>query len=308
MYVGHTTHNVYTLMNRIYKSYRLNLKLEDGSVLNDYKYSSRPGDFNSKDDYYVLSNNMTIVETSLEIINLDIYKNLVYKSIPKWIRVNVANRLAQNNKEWIELFFYQNSGTHNNQWLIVDFNQFEKFTEILNKTGKKPNEVNITDIVHIAEQIPLLNVTFSKDMTAELFNQTYVASYNAPFFKEVIEDAGYLTKNDSDYFHAHRYHLFKNMSPSAQNLDDIKRILRYHDKEEICNTIAPRCDLVQNRPFGAVDTKITDRFMIKDGFKSTIIYGPPHIKGLTEPFDFRAYGNYSRLGIPDVFDFDWIVA
>jgi hypothetical protein len=43
----------------------------------------------------------------------------------EWLRNMVANRLATSAKEWTEIFSKYNSGTYNNQWMVVDFNLFE---------------------------------------------------------------------------------------------------------------------------------------------------------------------------------------
>jgi len=51
-------------MLRIYKEYNLNLVV-NGKKLNNMRFTSRPGDLNSKDDYYTLDNNMVVMETSL---------------------------------------------------------------------------------------------------------------------------------------------------------------------------------------------------------------------------------------------------
>ena len=128
-----------------------------------------------------------------------------------------------------------------------------------------------------------------------------MASYNAPYFDEVIDLAGYKAKNHSDYFTANRNFLFKKHSENIETVDDVKVLMRFHDGENICDTIAPRCDTVQPRPFGSVDAKITDSFLLKE-MKSQIIYGPPHIKGVTDPFDFTKFEDFSHLGIPDYFD------
>lgn len=307
--VGHNTHNLYTLMNRIYKYYNLGITLSTGKKLNNFKFSSRPGDMNSKDDFYMLSNQMVVLETSLEIENLEIYKNLNYKTIPKWIRVNIANRLANNNQDWINIFFKFNSGTHNNQWLIVDYKEFEKY--MLNLTnGKLPkSKTKPKDIIYIVEQIPILDRKYYEDVSSKLLEDSYFASYNAPYFKEVKENIGYLNPpyNYSDFTHARRKFLFENLHEDVMDVESFKKVLRFHSKDDICDTIAPRCDLIQNRPFGAVDGKITDREMIKN-MNSTIIYGPPHIEGVTKPFNFQKYGNYSHLGIPEIFNFNWIYA
>lgn len=58
--------------------------------------TSRPGDLESKDDFYLLSSGLAVVETSLGNFNKDNYKLLNPKSVPTWIRHLVANRLAHN--------------------------------------------------------------------------------------------------------------------------------------------------------------------------------------------------------------------
>ena len=301
---AHATHNMYTFMIRIFKSYDFELKLNK-KKLNNFKYSSRPGDLNSKDDYYTLSNKIVIMETSLHIYDLSLYSNLSYKTVPKWIRVTVANRLASNNLEWIKIFFKYNSGTHCNQWLIVDYNKFEE--SIKNKNQKNLTEEIYDNIIHLVEQIPVLDKAYYKDLSSVLMEDGYVASFNAPYFDEVKELAGYNSHNKSDYFSARRFSLFKNFANSTNSVDEVKELMRYHDNENICDTIAPRCDVDGSRPFGAIDAKLTDSAMLPE-MKSNIVYGPPHIKGISEPFDFSKYPNYSHLGIPEYFDFKWIDA
>ncbi len=361
---SHNTHNLYSLMNRIFKYYDFDLVIGN-KKLNNYKFSSRPADLNSKDDYYTLSNNMVVLETSLNIWDLSIYKNLITSTVPKWIRINIANKLADSNLEWIELFFKYNSGTHNNQWLIVDYKKFEEYIESqkeieqekssneiqskINYIKLENNEALLDDdfnmhfdfkrnfisnnnssslmytknkaakvfnlvkqekelgIVHLVEQIPVLDKAYFKDFSAELIKDGYVASYNAPYFDEVIELAGYKDYNKKDYFTANRNFLFKKHSDNIETVEDVKILIRFHDEENICDTIAPRCDMVETRPFGSVDAKITDSFMLKE-MKSVIVYGPPHIKGVSEPFDFGKFPEFSHLGIPEYFDFDWVLA
>lgn len=300
--VGHDTHNIYTLMNRIYKHYSLNITLSSGRKINDYKFSSRPGDFNSKDDYFVLSNRMVVLETSLGILDQTIYKNLRTNTIPKWIRVSIANKLCRDNEEWVDVFFRGNSGTHNNQWLVVDYNMFDKY---LTET-KKENNISPEKIVYLIEQIPLLDKKYYEDFSAKLFTDSYVASYNAPYFSEVIDSIGY-RNTTGDYFHARRYEIFQNLNGDVKDIEGVKEVLRFHNKQYLCDTIAPRCDMVEKRPFGAVDAKVTDSSLINE-MLSHIVYGPPHKEGVTEPFDFSLYPTYLHLGIPEVFKFEWIIA
>jgi hypothetical protein len=297
LFVGHTTHNLYTLMNRIYKSYSLDITLSSGKKLNNFKYSGRPGDLNSKDDFYILSNRMVVLETSLDIWNDDLYKNLSTQTVPKWIRVNIANMLAIDGQDWINIFFLQNSGTHNNQWLVVDMNRFDAYL----KTGDKDG------IVFLVEQIPMLNNRYFKDMSSQLFEDTYITSHNAPYFKEVIDLAGYTSHNKPDYFHANRYKIFKMIDRlmDIKTIEDVQTVMRYHDALNMCDTIAPRCDIGSTTPFGAVDSKITSYELIND-MKAYIIQGPPHIKGLSEPFEWDKFSTWSHLGMPDKYDFNWL--
>lgn len=69
--ISHNTHNIYSLMNRYYKEYNLDLVFEHNrnKRINGYSFTSRPGDLNSKDDYYITTANLIVTETSLEILN-----------------------------------------------------------------------------------------------------------------------------------------------------------------------------------------------------------------------------------------------
>jgi hypothetical protein len=290
-------------MMRVFKIYNLNLKI-DGLPLNNMRFSSRPADLNSKDDYYILDNNMMVLETSLAIYNLSLYQNLKYNTIPKWMRVNIANRMAHSGREWIDYFFYQNSGTHNNQWLIIDFNKYEEYRKLNNKGSKKQQIVS--GIVYLAEQLPILDRVYFEDMTNVLINKSYVASFNAPYFNETFFLSGRKDVNMTDYFHDNRYLLFEELNSQISDIETMKAVIRYHDLREMCDTIAPRCDISDNRPFGATDAKITDYWKIKGNKHSTVISGPSIVPGISEPFTFKNFPGYSHEGLPDIFNFTWI--
>jgi hypothetical protein len=68
--------------------------------------------------------NLTVVETTLDNYNDDLYRTLQPTSVPEWMRVIVANRLANSGREWVKKFFMYNDGTYNNEWMIADFKQF----------------------------------------------------------------------------------------------------------------------------------------------------------------------------------------
>ena len=91
-------------------------------------------------------------------------------SVLEGVRATVANRLATTGEQWTELFRKRNSGTYNNQWMVVDYKLFKP------GMGKlKPG------LLWILEQIP--NLVHAEDMTWLLEKQSYWPSYNTPYFK-----------------------------------------------------------------------------------------------------------------------------
>ncbi|CAL4098399.1 unnamed protein product, partial [Meganyctiphanes norvegica] len=48
----------------------------------------------------------------------------------EWMRVIVANRISTSGKMWTDFFSMHNSGTYNNQWMVVDYKQFRPFHHI----------------------------------------------------------------------------------------------------------------------------------------------------------------------------------
>lgn len=50
---------------------------------------------------------------------------VVPEALPAWVRVRVANALATDGKHWGALVARHNSGTYNNQFLVVNAGRFE---------------------------------------------------------------------------------------------------------------------------------------------------------------------------------------
>jgi hypothetical protein len=67
---------------------------------------------------------LTIIETTISNFNENLFHNIIPISVPEWMRVVVANRLASSGQEWVKQFFIFNDGTYNNQWMITDFKKF----------------------------------------------------------------------------------------------------------------------------------------------------------------------------------------
>ena len=54
--------------------------------------------------------------------NFDI---IVKLQLQEWIRTIVANRVADGGKSWSDFFSMHNSGTYNNQWMVIDYKLFK---------------------------------------------------------------------------------------------------------------------------------------------------------------------------------------
>lgn len=230
-------------------------------------------------------------------------------SLPKWIRASIANKIASNNIEWKDTFIKYNSGTHNNQWVIFDLNNFKEKSDLYNK-NKDISEFN--NIVLLIEQYPY-NKSYSKDISNLLINNSHIATYNTPFFQETYELSGYKDHNRPDYEHTHRKLLLDSLLEEKfylenyeSNLMIAKEVIQYFDETDICDTISPRCDeLIKDKryPFGGVDGKL---LLASESPSNYIISGPAKNK-LFGKFCFSKYfPEYTHYGIPDCIDNDWI--
>ncbi len=96
------------------------------------------------------------------------------------------------------MFSRRNSGTYNNQWMVVDYKRFKRGKAIRDDTlwvleqlpGKKTTfpTRSITLFVY-------LNLNFSgyivrEDVSNVLRNQGYWPSYNTPYFKKIFRLSG----------------------------------------------------------------------------------------------------------------------
>lgn len=95
----------------------------------------------------------------------------------EFVRAMVANRLADSPTAWSNTFKLYNSGTYNNQWMIVNYAAFEP-----------GNPLPPKGILHVLEQMP--GYVVHEDVTEHLINQTYWASYNVPYFPSVFKMSG----------------------------------------------------------------------------------------------------------------------
>ena len=124
LFVSHTTWDSYSEMHRIFKVYDLKYDLFGKEKQSKIMFSSYPGTLTSTDDFYMLNSKITVLETTLEILDRELYLTSSagpQNHIPNYIRISTANRIAETGREWADIFKKNNSGTYNSQWMIVDF-------------------------------------------------------------------------------------------------------------------------------------------------------------------------------------------
>lgn len=109
----------YPLMLKTFKVY--DFELNNPIVVNNkVAFSSRPGDIQSKDDFYVVyPSELVASETSLMCYNQSLYDTQSPKTLPSWVRSNVANRISRSAKEWTENFEKHFSGTRLNCFSLM---------------------------------------------------------------------------------------------------------------------------------------------------------------------------------------------
>lgn len=91
--------------------------------------SSYPGKLNSLDDFYVVSTGLVVSETTNDLMNNTLFAFIKPTTVPTGFRAMIANRLAKDGRHWTRTFEKHNSGTYNNQWIVIDYNKVNVSTD-----------------------------------------------------------------------------------------------------------------------------------------------------------------------------------
>ncbi|XP_075070052.1 putative phospholipase B-like 2 [Mixophyes fleayi] len=326
--VSHVTWNTYQSMLRIIKKYTLPFRTSPngGPVVPGrvQTFSSYPGTIFSGDDFYLLSSGLVTLETTIGNSNPDLWKYIQpQNSVLEWLRNIVANRLATGGQEWTDIFKKFNSGTYNNQWMIVDYNKFNVgHTEIP------------SGLLTVLEQLP--GMVVAEDKSDLLYQTGYWASYNVPYFTEIFNASGQtaLVEQYGDWFSyskTPRAQIFRRNQTFVQDLSSMVNLMRYndflHDPLSRCascnpqqngeNAISARSDLnpangtypfgaMRQRQHGGTDMKVTSYEFAKQ-HKMIAVNGPtwdqvPPFQWSTSPFS-----SLMHMGHPDLWNFKPIV-
>ena len=151
LFIAHDTWNSYQSMLRILKKYTFAYHWDDkmrsehlipGQTMS---FSSYPGLIYSGDDFYLISTGLAVTETTIGNSNKDLWKYVKPRGqLLEGVRTMVANRLAISGKQWVKLFAKRNSGTYNNQWMVLDYNRFTPGQDISDVKG----------LLWVLEQLP----------------------------------------------------------------------------------------------------------------------------------------------------------
>ncbi len=329
LFVAHTTWVSYDYMLRAMKKYKFAFKtIEDQKLIPGHSaaFSSYPGVIYSADDYYILSSGLVVQETTLENYNNSLWEKINSKAVVlEFVRNIVANRLANSGKEWTDIFGLYNSGTYNDQFMIIDYKMY--------KTSTKLSDLK-ENLFWVLEQMP--GLIRAADVTHVLRKQGYWASYNIPYFEEISKISGneYEAKKLGPSYSlnaAPRAQIFRRDHSKVTNLKSMYKLMRYNDfkndplsrcsvYKQTCNppyspylAIASRGDLNQrngryssllwsNSGFGSTDSKITNSEMVMN-LEMLAVSGPTDEQ--QPPFQWSTSNlvGLKHFGQPDLFNF-----
>jgi hypothetical protein len=268
----------------------------------------------SGDDFYLLSSGLVVMETTNSIYDTSLYKLLKPQSLLAWMRVAIANRMSRSAKEWVDVFSNYNSGTYNNQWIVLDA---KRVSTSRNSIGD--------DALWIAEQIP--GYIHADDVTPKLRSWGYWPSYNVPYFTDIYDKSGYPafvdkmggcaspTDGGCEYVWANcsRAQIFARDAPTVAAMKDMQQLMQSNDYKndplsngDPSHAIASRFDLMAEHPSmaGGVDSKISSVNML-EGRKAMCISGPTYQS--LPPFEWSEFPQQAHSGQPFKFEFPWVL-
>ena len=342
LFMAHDTWSGYNTMLRQYKTYEFG----NGTAgIPTIAMSSFPGTLHSGDDWYMLSNGLTVQETTNGNWNSTSKRTIHRDSVPEFVRVMVSHRIATDGEQWTNTFCKENSGTYNNQYMVVNHNLF-------NPKGKTAHEKTPAGTLWIVEQMPMYCKT--QDVTDVLVKQSYWASYNIPY---LLYDRMNYTATEKQYgtfFSYTKYarpEIFARQQGNITDLDGMKAMMRFNNYKNDKYSLIPNCAgttdgkcvpahspqlSIANRAdlgapgltnltggplfaymgqgaFGAIDSKVIGSKDIM-AMKGYLISGPTYqpqygidtFNWASSAFVGKKWN--TKLGMPDLYDFDYYSA
>ncbi|CAD7928377.1 unnamed protein product [Amoebophrya sp. A120] len=325
--VGHTTWDDYAKMTRVFKYY--DFPLDRWTASSVVGMSSYPGCVSSTDEFYLLSAGIVLGDTSLEVLNAEVYDRIPEgPKLPSFFHVMAANRMARTAGHWAALLTENNNGLKNAQWFAVDYNRFVPKADVP------------TNLLWVVETMPGLSE--KKDLSSRLMDAgevadgtassssasqgQYFASFNRPIFPEIRQRLGHQDAENSygilySADRNPRAQIFANWVTQVETLRDMRMLLRENNypNEKFLgqgaatwslhpgHAIAARLDLDPGllNPNGAIDAKAVNYCLVQK-MQMQVISGPSHVKQPVFAWSQgSAFPGWPHLGLPDKYDFHW---
>lgn len=321
---GHSSWFVYPVMVRIYKHYDWSGLTGSWRQSSYSSLSSYPGTLESVDDFYMLGSGLAVIQTTNGIFNMSLYDDLTPSSVLAWQRVLAANLISSNGKDWADALDTHNSGTYNNQYMVLNLNLFE--------AGKPLKE----GLLWVAEQIP--GLILRADVT-QILEFGHWPSFNIPFFNYIYEVSGYKEVMEQQerrgeefadvvkglsYQLAPRAQIFRRDAGTVQTMDDMMNFMRYNEYKidpyaegNPWSAICARGDLLNatepynlppiGRASGCTDSKLSNVSMFWER-KAYAVNGPTYDDEYIKPFQWSTSGLAAKSphkGQPDIFNFKY---
>lgn len=315
IYFSHDAWSDYRELHGQLKEYHFPLS-NKGFKAHKIVMSTRIGKLASYDDFYMTDAGIFVLETTLNNYNQKLYEACTPKSIFTWLRAVHASWTTDNGKEWAETFIKHNSGTYNNQYVIVDSKKLTRF--------QKPDK----DLLWIIEQFP--GTYEMSDVTSYLVEHGYFPSVNTPYHESLYNLAGYPELVASlgkygDYrsnYKSPRYLIMQRDATRISNFEDFKAFMRYnqwkrdpYSQGDPAQQIASRYDL---RPaagtpyggrnnFGDLDTKVLRLTEATTMMRMHALASPPCDASFNTPWEFgQKEFPVNYYGLPKKWNFTWI--
>ncbi|MBN3323413.1 PLBL1 Phospholipase, partial [Atractosteus spatula] len=300
--MSHSSWYTYAATLRIFKHWDIRLT-EPHTATGRLSFSSYPGFLVSLDDFYLLGSGLVMIQTTNSVFNRSLFDLITPRSLLAWQRVRLANALAQDGQQWAETFSRYNSGTYNNQYMVVDLSRVS--------LGHGIEDGALV----IVEQIPGLVV--HSDQTQTL-RRGYWPSYNVPFHEQIYNLSGYPAMRQEygqqfSYDLCARAKIFRRDQAGVADLRSLKHIMRLNDykqdpysEENPCLAICCRNDLQSEHPSpeGCYDTKVTDYAMAQE-LAAEAISGPT-VQGGLPAFSWSHFNGTAHRGLPDTYNFTFV--
>ena len=311
IYFGHNTWDSITLTIRIIKEYNFNFNnrwVRSKNII----FSSYPATLSSLDDFYISSHGLISIETTNVLYNDSLYPLINPNSLFAADRAMICNRISNSSKEWAENYIKYNSGTYNNQFMILDKNK----VNLVNKS------IDL-DAFYIAETFPGIGKV---NNVTDVLKFGFWSSYNIPYDKELYGMSGIkevIEKNPErasllDYDISARAKIFRRDHHTTDSFEGFKKFIRYNkyrtdpfSEGNPSLAISSRADL-NGSCSNAYDAKVgVLSELIDKKIKIHLIGGPMYDdEAGIKPFEWatapKKCSDLPHYLTPEKYTFDWI--